>query len=490
MKPTRLPAPAMPLLTPHDEYSMAHLIERHIEFYQADANGNERTVALNPAFVRHYIKYRDSKLPVVTAIVTSPLVLPDGTLLATQGLDRERGIIFRLQPELMVLLPIPEDCTPSAVSTAMRFLTDVWLCDVATDFAGKCIIIAAALTILERVLLPERPAFFVTAGQRGGGKTTTLQMLFLAATGYHAPAAAWSTSEEERRKALFSYLSEGVAAVVWDNIPRGALISCPSIEKCLTALLYSDRVLGETGIRTVPATSVVLFTGNNIAPRGDLASRSLLVRLAVDRPDPENRIYTRPDPIAWTVNHRGNILRAMYTILLGNQRLRATNPPPAETRFKTWWDLVGSAVEYAAKLAVEEVEWLVADPHPICPPTRISFKDIFLAGETDEEQTSALATVLDALLNRWPNGFKASDVSSYASQGEISAIEFKAALEQASGKPLLIITPTTVTWRLKALVDAPVLVGERVLVLRYVPDKSKNGGLFRVEPVRERKVRS
>jgi ABC-type proline/glycine betaine transport system ATPase subunit len=65
----------------------------------------------------------------------------------------------------------------------MRFLTEYWLRDVSTDYAAKCILISAALTILERALLPERPAFFVTTGQRGGGKTTTLQMIFLAATG-------------------------------------------------------------------------------------------------------------------------------------------------------------------------------------------------------------------------------------------------------------------------------------------------------------------
>jgi len=61
--------------------------------------------------------------------------------------------------------------------------------------------------------------------------------------------------------------------------------------------------------------------------------------------------------------------------------------------------------------------------------------------------------------------------------------QFKAALEQAAGKLLPIITSTTVTWRLKALIDAPVLVGKHVLVLRYAPDEAKNGGFFRVEPV-------
>jgi len=81
----------------------------------------------------------------------------------------------------------------------MRFLADDWLIDVATDYEGKCILIALALTILERLLLPERPAFIVTAGQRGGGKTTAVHLISLAVLGHRAAAVAWSTSEEERR---------------------------------------------------------------------------------------------------------------------------------------------------------------------------------------------------------------------------------------------------------------------------------------------------
>ncbi len=482
MKATRLPAPIMPLMTPHDEYSMAHLIEQYIDYYKEDKDGNRRSVALDPVFVRHYMKFRDSKLPVVSAIVTSPLVLPDGTLLATQGLDRQRGIIFRLQPELVAILPTAKNCTSAAVAEAMRFLTDAWLCDVACDYSGKCILIAAALTIIQRAILAERPAFFVTAGQRGGGKTTTLQMLFLAATGYRAAAAAWSPNEEERRKCLFSYLGEGVPAVVWDNIPRGSAISCPSIEKSLTAAIYSDRVLGQTGTRTVPATTINFFTGNNIAPRGDMASRSLQVRLTVDRPDPENRDFKHADPVAWTNNHRGNILHALYTILLGNPRLYTAEPAPAETRFKGWWHIVGSAVEHAAK---QHDAAFPGDPNwnKNCPPKEISFREQFLDLEADEEQTSSLATVLDVLRTEWPNGFKASDVAVYAGSADIASIEFKAALEQASRKMIKIVTATVITWRLKAIVDAPVMLGGKVVALRYTPDKLGHGGEYVVREV-------
>lgn len=141
---------------------------------------------------------------------------------------------------------------------------------------------------------------------------------------------------------------------MWDNIPCGSAISCPSIKKSLTSETCSDRILKESLTKTIPALTVILFTGNNVGPRGDMASRSLTARLATDRPDPENRDCRHPDPIAWTEAHCGNMLRALYTVMLGNPRLRAKSAGPAETRFKPWWHLVGSAVEHGAELLVDE----------------------------------------------------------------------------------------------------------------------------------------
>ena len=127
-----------------------------------------------------------------------------------------------------------------------------------------------------------------------------------------------------------------------------------------------------------------------------------------DRPDPENRPFRHADPIAWTVAHRGNILRALYTLMLGNPRLRASDPPPAETRFKMWWHLVGSAVEHAAARHVEYAEALAIDIDRDCRPARVGFKDMFLEGERHEEQTGSLATVLDALRTAWADFWTSS----------------------------------------------------------------------------------
>src|SRR4029078_933899 len=135
------------------------------------------------------------------------------------------------------------------------------------------------------------------AGRRGSGKSTAIIMLIVGVIGDMPAASAWSSNEEERRKALMSHFILGMPYILWDNIPRGLQISCPHIERSCTAAYYSDRRLGVSEMVATAASTIHLFTGNNIGPRSDLASRSLGVRLDVDRYDPENRTFRHPDPV-------------------------------------------------------------------------------------------------------------------------------------------------------------------------------------------------
>src|SRR3984893_19310818 len=88
-----------------------------------------------------------------------PVVLPNGELLDRNGLDRKRRAVFRVDPALLEFMPKPEECTEDDVAKAYKFLVDEWLVDVATDTEGKCVLLAYALSIIERVLFPERPVF-------------------------------------------------------------------------------------------------------------------------------------------------------------------------------------------------------------------------------------------------------------------------------------------------------------------------------------------
>ena len=482
-----LPAPEQLCLVKMTEEEVAEEIERYIDY--VDENG--RSVHLPRQFVRHYMKRNDGALPTIVAISQLPIVLADGNILAMKGLDRDRGIIFQIPDELMAVLPKREDCTPKAVATAMRFLCDEWLCDVSTDYVGKCILIADALTLIERNMLPERPVFFITAGRRGGGKTTTLHMLVMAVFGTMAPAAAWSPNEEERRKALLSYFMAALPFIIWDNIPRGIQISCPHIERSCTTALYTDRKLGVSEMVATSASTIHHFTGNNIGPKGDLASRSLIVRLEVDRADPENRPF-KHSGIGWTEAHRGQIMAALYTLLLGNPALR--KPMGGEkTRFKVWWRLCGSAVENAALQHAEYDATHHGEAHPTAPAKIIDFKDLFLSQEEDDEESASLSDALAGMAWKWPDGTKASasDIcqlinsnSEYVTETEkqvgVTLREFlfpslpigQTASAKATGK------------RLKSHVGEPVKRGEHTLILKTATNSHTKSLVYYVE-VRE-----
>jgi hypothetical protein len=465
---TSLPPPEQWVLCKMSEMEVAEMIEQYIDYYDEDKYGSRRSVHLPTKFVQHFMRRDDGKLPTVVAIATAPIVLADGVLLAPPGLDRERGIQFIIQDELRAVIPRAADCTQERVTEAMKFLCDEWLVDVATDYIGKATIIAAALTLIERSLLDQRPAFFVTAGRRGGGKTTTLRMLVMAVTGLEPAAAAWSSNEEERRKALLSYFLYGVPYILWDNIARGTQISCPHIEKSCTSAYYADRKLGVSELICIAAAVIHFFTGNNIGVKGDLASRSLHIRLDVNRVDPENRPFKHPDPIGWTEKHRAEILAALYTILLGNPTLKAPRDAPMKTRFKMWWRLVGSAVEHAAKLLDQE---LAQDTWQ-----ELDFQKLFLSQEEEGDEDSAtLADALEVFKKRWPRKFKATDIAGMinSSSSFPETEEDQETLREflLPGAPSdYTFSALSITKLLKKHLDNPVRSGEKNLILRRIKD--------------------
>jgi hypothetical protein len=486
---TSLPTPEQWVIQKMTLEETEEMLEEHIRF--VDKDGNE--VNCPDKFVRHFMK-RDDDLPIVVAVSTLPLVFADGKVWAEDKFDRLRGIDYRIQPEVAACVPKPGNVTDDDVRKAMNFLTDEWLVDVATDYAGKCIIIAAALTLIERTLLDQRPTFWVTAGRRGSGKTTTIVMLIKAVTGIHPAASAWSSSEEERRKALLSYFMYGISYLLWDNIPRGTNIDCPHIEKSCTAAYYADRKLGVSETIATAASTIHVFTGNNIGPKGELASRSLVVTLSTNRHDPENKDFTHSDPIAWTDNMRAEILTAFYTILLGNPALKLPRDAPMKTRFKMWQRLVGSAVEHAAKLVTERLEPGTYDNDDPARPCQVDFKKLFFDTEAEDEETTHLGEFLDVLFD-WQaelSGkaeFEASLLAEYINRddhpsdsNEPARTEKGRALREFlyPDKPAnQKMTVKSVGKRLTAYKDAPVLFGKDTMVLKCRRDSHANGTFFR-----------
>jgi hypothetical protein len=442
------------------------LVERYVRFDVQKRNDSYFGTLPGP-FVAALMEFSPSDIPVVRAINTAPLVTLSGQVIDGVGLDRNTGLVHRIDPLLRACLP-QNPPTEADLREALLFVLDEWLVDVALDRVGKCIAIMLALTLIERALLPERPAFFVTAGQRGGGKTTLVNMITLAALGRRAAAAAWSDDSEERKKALFSYLRQSLASVVWDNIPRGAAISCPHIEAALTAAEISDRVLGVSQVETVPSTTVQIFTGNSITPRGDMASRSLMLALSVSRPDPENREFKHADPLAWTQANRPKIVRALYTLLIAGA-LNRPKQQEAKTRFKTWWNLVGWSVEYAASLI----------------GTTVNCTELMRAGEVEDEEASAVSAALTIMLKTWgERTFTSMDVvkAMITEEAETAKAEAIAdVLADLAGKRLDRPSARSIGKFLgNRLVNRPAWIGEGQVVATLKKTDRHNANTYRI----------
>lgn len=136
--------------------------------------------------------------------------------------------------------------------------------------------------------------------------------------------------------------------------------------------------------------------------------------------DPENRQYMHPDPLGWTEQHRVEILRALYTVMLGNPQLKQPRDAAGKTRFKLWWRLIGSAVEYAHQLYSAGNDDQVS---------QLDFEQLFLSQEdTGDEDSLTLADVLDAMSKEWPKGFTAGDVVEIINMESLSPPPLKWAL--------------------------------------------------------------
>jgi hypothetical protein len=469
-------APPEPVLVKLTPTNVLLLLERYIRWLVVKPTARYFGALPRP-HVDGLMQYSRSAMPTVRAINTAPLVTMSGNVVEGVGLDRSTGLVHRIDPLLRACVPAKPP-TEEEVRGALRFLLDEWLIDVALSPVGKAVAIMLALTLIERPVLPERPAFFVTAGQRGGGKTTLIIMVIIAVLGRRAAAAAWSWNHEERRKALFAYLRQGVACLVWDNIARGSAISCPYIEAALTAAETSDRVLGVSTIETVSSTTVQIFTGNSILPRGDMASRSLMMGLNVDRPDPENRSFAHADPLAWTLANRSRIVRALYTLLVAGALNRPVGQEP-KTRFKTWWQLVGWPMEYAAGVLGIGVDCTT----------------LMLQGEADDEDATAVSAALSILHEIWGGDYftsrdvvKAMAMGSNLDNWDGAAAErarpeaLADALRELDGKHLeRLTTPSIGKLFQKRLVGRPAWIwdGRAVATLRRHQGHNENS--YRVE---------
>jgi hypothetical protein len=280
------------------------------------------------------------------AIITAPTLRADGTILQRSGYDEPTG-----------LLHIPSDEFPNVplnptVDDAKLAATE--LLEVVADFefvgdADRSAWVALVLSQIGRQAIPGCvPMFAVTAATRGSGKTLLVDAASLIAFGKPAARKVYNTDDQEMRKAITATAIEALPAVLLDNVDR--VLGGASLDAALTALTWSDRVLGASKTTgDLPLRTVWTATGNNLRFGSDLARRVLPIRLAPSVENPEERTdFTNPDLLAWVRKNRQRLAVAALTILRAYFVAgRPVQPDGTWGSYGAWSALVRGAIVWA-----------------------------------------------------------------------------------------------------------------------------------------------
>ena len=295
-----------------DEHWLADYFSRKVDFFRMkEHDGKFVRVAADPPMwmcKRINAKKGERGLPQLAGIITAPTLRLDGSLLDTPGFDTATGLLLRPGQWPTV----PDHPSQTDIEEAWQTL---WLPYSEFPFVSgddRAVAVAAILTAIMRRTLPLAPAFSFDAPTPSSGKTLLAQCIAELCGG--EPNLVSECDEEEIRKRLIAVLMDGTPAMLLDNI-KGAFKSS-ALEAFMTAQRYSERVLGLSRMAKLPTNILVLISGNNFLPIGDLWRRILTCRIDPRTEDAHMRTFKR-DALQHVRENRQEMVAAGLTILRG-----------------------------------------------------------------------------------------------------------------------------------------------------------------------------
>ena len=326
-----------------DEHSLSYYLAGGIQFFQRRKPGSEFIeIDIDPPakLVRQVLSLGPRRrLKILKAVITAPTIRPDGTILADPGYDRGTSLLLSI-PERIEVTQTP---SRAEVDQALRELLHPFEEFPLVDRFASGGLLAALLTAVVRPALGTAPAFAMDAPVQGSGKTLLASCIAALATG-RVPDVWPHTAgrdDEEVRKRLFAALRDGTTALIWDNIT--GVFDSAALASALTAPVLRDRVLGRSETLSIPNRALLLLTGNNFCPAGDLPRRIVTVRIDPRTDAPFARRFDL-DPLDYVLDHRSELAKCALTLIRGWLSSGAPRTEGRMASFEAWDDIVRQTV--------------------------------------------------------------------------------------------------------------------------------------------------
>ncbi len=280
------------------------------------------------------------------AVVTHPVLLPNGSILTATGYDPQSGLLLSTPPNLTI--SIPSSPTRGDVAGAVAELHDV-----VSEFPFEkdehlSAWVAGLLTPLAWFAFEgPAPLFLIDKNVRGAGAGLLADVIALTITGRRFPVMTYTPDREELRKKITSLAAEGERLVLLDNL-SGA-VGNDVLDAALTSDRWKDRLLGGNRVYDGPLHVCWYGTGNNVQLQADTARRVCHIRMESKEERPELRTgFKCPDLRGWVRANRGRMLSAALTILRGwFVAGKPTHSLPPWGSFEGWSGVVREAVVFA-----------------------------------------------------------------------------------------------------------------------------------------------
>jgi len=258
------------------------------------------------------------RIPRLAGLCDVPILKPNGQFLNMNGYDPDTKLYLTGS---VPNLSIPETPSRDDAKTASDHLLEVFsefpFVDPDQD---KSVFLAYMMTMVIRAELPTAPMFAIDASTPGSGKDLLVNCANLIVLGRRPsmmPPVKGSGAEDETRKRITAMLIRGDTSVVLDNwtTPVGG----ESMNVLLTSEIWTDRVLGSSETISLPSKVTLAATGNNLVMKGDMTRRTLTLRLNPNVERPELRSFKISDLSTYVLNHRADLISALFTIFKAYQ---------------------------------------------------------------------------------------------------------------------------------------------------------------------------
>lgn len=230
--------------------------------------------------------YQPKLLPTLKGISYQPYFAPDGKLVATAGYNPATGIYGQFDPAAFDVPEPTREAGENAITQLNALLREF---EFNADH-DRSAVLAAMLTATVRPILPLAPAFNITASTPGTGKSYLIDVIRRFVGPGVMVNMSYPLTAEEATKAIPAALAQKPSVLLFDDmqtdwLPHGV------INKMMTSEALSERVLGSNRMMTVSTNTLVLGTGNNVAPVRDMGRRVLTIRLTSQSANPAMRSF-------------------------------------------------------------------------------------------------------------------------------------------------------------------------------------------------------